>query len=63
MSDVLIVNLWYHDIGRHNASNYGLLKTIFEVNFKLFHYQQNKRTLVFVVRDSEDISFEKKLIN
>jgi hypothetical protein len=36
LSDVLIINLWMHDIGRFNGSNYGLLEVIFECNLKLF---------------------------
>ena len=36
MADVLLINMWTTDIGRYGASNYGLLKVIFEVNLKLF---------------------------
>jgi len=36
IADVLLINMWTHDIGRYGASNYGLLKVIFEVNLKLF---------------------------
>lgn len=36
ISDVLLINMWTTDIGRYGASNYGLLKVIFEVNLKLF---------------------------
>jgi hypothetical protein len=28
--------MWATDIGRHTASNYDILKVIFEVNLKLF---------------------------
>ena len=36
IADVLIINMWTNDVGRHGASNYGMLKDIFEVNLKLF---------------------------
>ena len=36
MSDILLINMWYSDIGRFHGSNYGLLKVIFECNLKLF---------------------------
>ena len=36
IADVLIINMWTHDVGRYDASNYGMLKDIFEVNLRLF---------------------------
>jgi hypothetical protein len=36
MANVLLINMWSKDIGRHHASNYGLLRIIFEVNLRLF---------------------------
>lgn len=39
LCEVLIVNMWEHDIGRYTASNYGVLKTVFEVNMQLFKNQ------------------------
>ena len=36
IADVLIINMWTHDVGRHDASNYGMLQDIFEVNLRLF---------------------------
>lgn len=52
--------MWTTDIGRYGASNYGLLKIIFEVNLKLFDQKSNKK-LLFVLRDFDDRgnSFEK----
>jgi len=50
MADVLLINMWATDIGRYGASNYGLLKVIFEVNLKLFDQHSSKK-LVFVLRD------------
>ena len=49
----VLINMWEHDIGRYTASNYGILKTVFEVNLDIF--QPNTRTvLLFVVRDHND---------
>ena len=36
IADVLMINMWTQDVGRYGASNYGLLKVIFECNLKLF---------------------------
>jgi hypothetical protein len=53
LTDVLIINMWEKDVGRHGASNYGLFKTIFEVNLKLFG-QKSEKKLCFVIRDFVD---------
>ena len=45
--------MWASDIGRYQASNYGLLKVIFECNLKLFGQQSSKK-LLFVIRDFND---------
>mmetsp|Transcript_14378 Transcript_14378/g.24485 ORF Transcript_14378/g.24485 Transcript_14378/m.24485 type:complete len:402 (+) Transcript_14378:377-1582(+) len=50
MADVLLINLWYNDLGRYEGSNFGLLQVILESNLKLFG-QSYKKKLVFVVRD------------
>lgn len=52
-ADVLLVNMWTHDIGRHGASGHGLLKIIFEVNLKLFQ-QESAKKILFVLRDFAD---------
>lgn len=53
LSEVVIVNLWEKDIGRHNASNFPLLKLVFEVNLKLFSsHSESKCNLLFLIRDS-----------
>jgi len=50
--------MWTTDIGRYGASNYGLLKVIFEVNLKLFDQHSSKK-LLFVLRDYDSrIQFE-----
>ena len=54
-SEVLIINLWEHQVGLYQGANMGLLKTVFEVNLGLFGKAKNKtneRTLLlFVIRD------------
>lgn len=50
MADVLMVNVWTKNIGQFHGSNMELLKSIFEVNFKLFGDKEKKRILV-VIRD------------
>ena len=45
-----MINMWTTDVGRYGASNYGLLKVIFEVNLKLFDQHCSKKML-FVLRD------------
>lgn len=52
---VLIVNVWYQDVGRYNASNMSLLKTVFEIDLQLFAKKvsetSTKTCILFVVRD------------
>ncbi|KAF2016419.1 GTP-binding protein Sey1 [Aaosphaeria arxii CBS 175.79] len=53
-SEVLIVNIWEHQVGLYQGANMGLLKTVFEVNLQLF--VKDSRTiprslLFFVIRD------------
>ena len=56
---VLMVNLWSHDVGRFQASNMSLLKTVFEMNLQLFVTEESPKTLiVFVIRDRENTPFE-----
>ncbi|KAK2863643.1 Dynamin-like GTPase that mediates homotypic ER fusion [Arthroderma sp. PD_2] len=53
-SEVLIVNIWEHQVGLYQGANMGLLKTVFEVNLQLF-LKDTKSTprslLFFVIRD------------
>lgn len=35
-SEVLIINIWEHQVGLYQGANMGLLKTVFEVNLQLF---------------------------
>lgn len=50
ISNILLVNLWLNDIGRFGASNYDIIRTIFELNMQLFDHESPKK-LIFVVRD------------
>ncbi|KAL6559965.1 Cell wall protein rhd3 [Orobanche gracilis] len=49
VSDVVMINMWCHDIGREQAANKPLLKTVFQVMMRLF--SPRKTTLMFVIRD------------
>ena len=48
-ADVLLVNMWCHDIGREHGAGKPLLRTVFQVNLKLF--SPRRTLLVFVIRD------------
>ncbi|KAF2810893.1 root hair defective 3 GTP-binding protein [Mytilinidion resinicola] len=53
-SEVLIVNIWEHQVGLYQGANMGLLKTVFEVNLQLFIKDSKtiaKTLLFFVIRD------------
>ncbi|KAJ8516604.1 hypothetical protein ONZ45_g6107 [Pleurotus djamor] len=55
-SEVLIVNLWEHQVGLYQGANMGLLKTVFEVNLGLFGKKASdgstsRTLLLFVIRD------------
>jgi hemerythrin-like domain-containing protein len=42
--------MWTNDIGRYTASNYGILKVVFEQNLKLFQ-QESEKKIIIVLRD------------
>jgi protein SEY1 len=42
-SEVLLVNLWEHQVGLYQGANMGLLKTVFEVNLGLFGNKSQER--------------------
>lgn len=46
-SEVLIVNIWEHQVGLYQGANMGLLKTVFEVNLQLF-LKDNQYVAAFV---------------
>ncbi len=58
MADVLLINMWTNDIGRYTASNYGVLKIVFEQNLKLFQ-QESEKKIVIVLRDFNEYQDDK----
>ena len=48
-ADVLLINMWCHDVGREHGAGKPLLRTIFQENFKLFDPRKVK--LLFIIRD------------
>ena len=55
-SEVLIVNIWEHQVGLYQGANMGLLKVVFEVNLDLFlrgrpKDARQRSLLFFVIRD------------
>ncbi|XP_058197059.1 protein ROOT HAIR DEFECTIVE 3 homolog 2 isoform X2 [Rhododendron vialii] len=53
ISDIVLINMWCHDIGREQAANRPLLKTVFQVMMRLF--SPRKTTLLFVIRDKTKV--------
>nr|TKR99393.1 hypothetical protein D5086_0000193690 [Populus alba] len=49
IADVVLINMWYKDIGLEHAASRPLLKTVFQVMKRLF--KPRKKTLLFVLRD------------
>ncbi|KAK4491519.1 hypothetical protein RD792_002270 [Penstemon davidsonii] len=56
VADIVLINMWCHDIGREQAANRPLLKTVFQVMMRLF--SPRKTTLLFVIRDKTKTPFE-----
>lgn len=56
VADVVLINMWCHDIGREHAANKPLLKTVFQVMMRLF--SPRKTTLLFVIRDKTKTPLE-----
>ncbi|KAL2494043.1 Protein ROOT HAIR DEFECTIVE 3-like protein 2 [Forsythia ovata] len=55
VADIVLINIWCHDIGREQAANKPLLKTVFQVMMRLF--SPRKTTLLFVIRDKTKTPF------
>jgi hypothetical protein len=54
LSEILLINLFAHDVGRFEGSNLGLLRTVFELNLQLFQNSiKHKKLLFFVLRDHD----------
>ncbi|KAJ7522279.1 hypothetical protein O6H91_18G004300 [Diphasiastrum complanatum] len=56
VSDIVLINMWCHDIGREHAANKPLLKTVFQVMMRLFTPRKTK--LLFVIRDKTKTPLE-----
>ncbi|KAF5472111.1 hypothetical protein F2P56_008851 [Juglans regia] len=56
ISDIVLINMWCHDIGREQAANRPLLKIVFQVMMRLFSLR--KTTLLFVIRDKTKTPLE-----
>ncbi|XP_061956197.1 protein ROOT HAIR DEFECTIVE 3 homolog 2-like isoform X4 [Populus nigra] len=56
IADVVLINMWYKDIGLENAASRPLLKTVFQVMKRLF--KPRKKTLLFVIRDHSKTPLE-----
>ncbi|KDP33110.1 hypothetical protein JCGZ_13554 [Jatropha curcas] len=56
IADIVLINMWCHDIGREQAANKPLLKTVFQVMMRLF--SPRKTTLLFVIRDKTKTPLE-----
>ncbi|KAJ7217672.1 RHD3/Sey1 [Mycena pura] len=52
-SEILIINIWEHQVGLYQGANMALLKTVFEVNLGLFgkNATGGRTLLLFVIRD------------
>ncbi len=60
-ADILLINMWAKDVGREAGAGKPLLKTIFQVNLKLFQPSPSARrtVLLFVLRDRTKTPLEK----
>ncbi|KAL3575592.1 hypothetical protein D5086_023693 [Populus alba] len=56
IADVVLINMWYKDIGLENAASRPLLKIVFQVMKRLF--KPRKKTLLFVLRDHSKTPLE-----
>ena len=59
LAEVLVVNMWTQDIGRYNAANLALLRTVLEQDLALFHKYDKKTKLLFVFRDHVSTPLER----
>ncbi|KAI0494105.1 hypothetical protein KFK09_024236 [Dendrobium nobile] len=56
VSDIVLINMWCHDIGCEHAANRPLLRTVFQVIMRLF--SPHKTTLLFIIRDKTKTPIE-----
>lgn len=55
VSDIVLINMWCHDIGREHAANKPLLKNVFQVMISMF--TPRRTTLLLVIRDKSRTPF------
>lgn len=66
-TEILIINIWEHQIGLYQGANMALLKTVFEVNFALFGRakamsgSKHKTLLLVVIRDHVGVTPQQNL--
>ncbi len=53
--------MWCHDIGREQAANKPLLKTVFQVMMRLF--SPRKTTLTFFIRDKTKVDDQSSMLS
>eukprot|EP01129_Flabellula_baltica_P012058 TRINITY_DN5390_c0_g1_i1.p1 TRINITY_DN5390_c0_g1~~TRINITY_DN5390_c0_g1_i1.p1 ORF type:complete len:739 (-),score=161.33 TRINITY_DN5390_c0_g1_i1:13-2229(-) len=66
LSDILLINLWIHDIGRDQASYFHLFLIVFEINMHLFVHSSGshpKTLLLFVLRDYDEMTPVERLMD
>ena len=52
ISNVFIINMWASSIGTNSASNFAVLKDIFELNMKLKLFNKNEaKKFLFLIKD------------
>ncbi|KAL6200121.1 hypothetical protein ACLB2K_029903 [Fragaria x ananassa] len=58
IADIVMINMWCHEIGREQAANKPLLRTVFQAMMRIFGHNR-KTTLLFVLRDKSKTPVEK----
>ncbi|KAM1688641.1 hypothetical protein FF2_035890 [Malus domestica] len=51
ISDIVMINMWCHDLGRENAANKPLLRTVFQARLRLIGTPDGQTALFFIIRD------------
>ncbi|KAH9327243.1 hypothetical protein KI387_007421, partial [Taxus chinensis] len=51
VSDIVLINMWCHDIGREQAANKPLLKTVFQVMMRLFSPRKDNIVIRYTRQD------------
>ncbi|KAH3760959.1 GTP-binding protein [Pelomyxa schiedti] len=52
IAGIVMINIWLCDVGRYHASNFGLLRMVFELYLSLLQHERATKTLIiFIIRD------------